>query len=196
MIGDINQSDTYYLVPYDDWNNFCEFFNYCIIRGSILTKKKHYIRNKLNRAPEKLSEMLSQYNDWILCDVKDSLYHMLGEDGDYNLKFISKCGKYEAVYNLQGDLLTEKNNPTNMGTYNYANYQKDVVAHFTWDVVPYGSYGNVPGTKGEKYVDRKSFDSNKKAQMYRKDIENLLNMEASINEKQERYKNIRSKYIK
>ena len=48
-----------------------------------------------------------------------SAFHMKGEDGEYNLKFVSFNGFIEAVYNKEGILLDENNDPINMGTYNF-----------------------------------------------------------------------------
>ncbi|GHV49392.1 hypothetical protein FACS189499_10440 [Clostridia bacterium] len=61
---------------------------------------------------------------------------MYGTNGEYNLKFVSKDGKYEAVYNKDGVLLTVENDPVNMGTYNHAS-PDDIVNHFFEDVRPY-----------------------------------------------------------
>ncbi|GHV48673.1 hypothetical protein FACS189499_08580 [Clostridia bacterium] len=44
---------------------------------------------------------------------------MYGTNGEYNLKFVSLDGKYEAVYNKNGVLLKAENDPINMGTYKY-----------------------------------------------------------------------------
>ena len=45
------------------------------------------------------------------------MYHIYGEDGLFNTKFISNEGerKYEGVYNKEGLLLAEENDPVNMG---------------------------------------------------------------------------------
>lgn len=66
MIDDLDNSNLHYVVSDYNWNNFCEFFNYCIIRGGNITPKKHYIRNKLNRAPLTLKDMLKESDQWIL----------------------------------------------------------------------------------------------------------------------------------
>ncbi len=115
--------------PYQDvWNN----------------AKLHYFRNKLNRAPTTLNELMLEADKWILCDIEDSLFHMNGKDGFYNVKFISTCGKYEAVYNKAGELLTEDNDAVNMGTYNYVSAESNSGGHGLYDVWPYTFLGNSP----------------------------------------------------
>ena len=194
MIADINSSDLYYLVSDENWERFCSFFNHCMIRGNAITPKKHYIRNKLNRAPETLREMFVESEQWILCEVDDSAFHMYGEDGGYNLKFISLCGKYEAVYDKNGELLTEHNNPTNMGTYNYVNYKVDAVAHGVWDVIPYELYGNTSSCGAKLFPDTKEYDSNESAQKYRQEIISILESNMELDEKVKLYDEIFDKY--
>ena len=70
---------------------------------------------------------------------------MYGKDGEYNLKFVSADGFFEAVYNKSGKLLTQSNDGVNMGTYNYADPETNVLQHANLDVLPYYSYGNVTG---------------------------------------------------
>lgn len=110
--------------------------------------KTHYFRNDLNRAPENLEDLLALNSSlpasqrWRLLPVKSSLYHMQGKNGIYNLKFVSPEGFCEAVYNKKGVLLTEKNDPVNMGTFNYAAGISVKGAHQKFDVDPYLSWGN------------------------------------------------------
>ena len=69
--------------------------------------------------------------------MKNTRYHMFGEDGEYNLKFGSSKNTdycYEAVYNKDGILLTENNSPINMGTYNYCS---DQIKHMMSTVEPF-----------------------------------------------------------
>lgn len=110
----------------------------------------HYFRNKLNRAPGSLNELIRLnrthlFNKrWILLGVMNSYYHIQGKDGEYNLKFISSDGFCEAVYNKQGVLLNEKNDPVNMGTFNYAAGIPGAKAHEKYDIAPYFIWGNTP----------------------------------------------------
>lgn len=110
----------------------------------------HYFRNKLNVAPGNLKEMLKinsslpPEKQWRLITVGSSLYHMQGEEGIYNLKFVSANGFCEAVYNKHGTLLTENNDPINMGTFNYGAGIPVAGAHKKYDIDPYLEWGNTP----------------------------------------------------
>ena len=121
---------------------------YYIEKSGYVDMRTHYFRNKLNRAPCTLKELLVQNErmpvekQWRLIPVKGSLFHMQGPDGIYNLKFISPDKFCEAVYNKQGILLTEKNDPINMGTFNYAAGIHRKNAHEKFDVAPYLKWGN------------------------------------------------------
>lgn len=119
--------------------------------------KTHYLRNRLNQSPKTLKDLMLQ-NDrlpknrqWRLVPVKGSLYHMQGPDGIYNLKFVSPDGFCEAVYNRLGNLLTENNDPVNMGTFNYSEgiHQRD--AHAKYDITPYLKWGNSPNSPQKGY---------------------------------------------
>jgi hypothetical protein len=113
----------------------------------------HYFRNVLNRfslAPAELKKMmeLAREGRWLLMPLSSTKYHMYdayGEKGysEYNLKFISSEGYFEAVYNIRGELLTEETDPINMGTYNYCHPINNPVGHFKHDVVPWFTYNNV-----------------------------------------------------
>ncbi|MCL2019436.1 MAG: cellulose binding domain-containing protein [Oscillospiraceae bacterium] len=204
MMSDVNNSEFHYLIPFEYWDEFCENFNSHIqIIGFISDKELHYFRNKLNRVPESLYDLLEEKHNWVLYEAKDSQYHMFNTvatydtnegsyKGEYNLKFVSTCGKYEAVYNYAGILLNEHNDPVNMGTYNYGITS---IAHLLLDVVPYsdesvvslgsviltGEHGkgwfNVPGG----YVDCSArsenlnrFNNNISAQQFRQFYEVLI----------------------
>ena len=54
-------------------------------------------------------------------------------------------GRYEAVYNKNGNLLTEQNDPINMGTYNYCGPSINWVTHYLLDMAKYNKWGNVEG---------------------------------------------------
>lgn len=86
------------------------------IKGTVLSKSEHYLRNAFNRAPENLTSMLADIKakspyGWHLLSQFETVYHMQGKDGDYNVKFVSEDGYHEAIYNKAGDLLTEKKRP-------------------------------------------------------------------------------------
>jgi hypothetical protein len=112
---------------------------------------EHYLRNRLNEGPATLDEMMATFTrpqglQWILLAPSQAAYHMLGPDGEFNLKFVSADGLLEAVYNKAGTLLTEENDPVNMGTYNFADPVTQPNKHSTYDVLPYYQWGNTPGT--------------------------------------------------
>lgn len=122
--------------------------SYYISKAGYVDMRTHYFRNKLNRAPNTLEELLllnermPVEKRWKLAPLKGSLFHMQGPDGIYNLKFISSDRFCEAVYNRKGVLLTEKNDPVNMGTFNYAAGIQEKNAHEKYDVTPYLKWGN------------------------------------------------------
>ena len=149
----------------------------------------HYFRIKLNRAPATLDEMINEINSsdtddkWTLYPMKNTRYHMFGEDGEYNLKFGSSKNTdycYEAVYNKDGILLTENNSPINMGTYNYCSDQKDSKLHQLFDVIPYKVLGNTPDESSKypgedaKAQNGNNFKENIDAQKNRAEIEEMI----------------------
>jgi len=107
----------------------------------------NYFRNKLNRVPKTLNDLIRSNKllpvnkRWILLSVADSGYHMQGVNGEYNLKFLSYDSYYEAVYNKKGVLLNENNDPINMGTYNYGKGYS-IKEHIKFDQDPYLIWGN------------------------------------------------------
>lgn len=121
-----------------------------VYRTGNVDMEMHYFRNKLNRAPASLKELislnrrLSINKRWILLGIMNSAYHLQGADGEYNLKFISADGFCEAVYDKNGKLQNENNNPVDMGTFNYAAGIKEINAHGKYDVEPYLKWGNTP----------------------------------------------------
>ncbi|MDR1636729.1 MAG: hypothetical protein LBR93_05270, partial [Treponema sp.] len=114
-----------------------------------ITKSEHYFRNRFSRAPASLAEMIVVITEtdnalfgWGLSTWQDTAFHTYGEDGAYNLKFISRDGHFEAVYNKGGELLTAENDPLNMGTFNYGDYQTENMKHLKYDVWPYFQWNN------------------------------------------------------
>jgi hypothetical protein len=117
-------------------------------KGNI-TGQEHYLRNHFSRAPLTLNEMvhiITETNNapfgWRLSTWKETAFHSYGEDGAYNLKFISADGHFEAVYGKNGCLLTADNDPLNMGTFNYGDYQTENMKHYKYDVWPYFKWNN------------------------------------------------------
>ena len=153
MMEDVNKCEDYLqYISDEDWTKFCLYFNQHVQEYGIVDKELHYFRLKLNRAPETLDDMLETLkNDpttWTLCTIWQARYHMNGNNGEYNLKFVSsnETGNiYEAVYNYDGLLLTEENDPLNMGTYNYAGTNTNNKKHHDFDVDTYIKWGNAVG---------------------------------------------------
>jgi hypothetical protein len=114
-----------------------------------VTETEHYFRNRFSRAPLTLNDMVHIITEtdnaafgWQLSTWQDTAFHAYGEDGAYNLKFISRDGHFEAVYNKDGALLTADNDPLNMGTFNYGDYQTENMKHLKYDVWPYFTWNN------------------------------------------------------
>jgi hypothetical protein len=117
--------------------------------GKVESQKIHYYRINFSRAPQTLDEMIKIILDkennifeWELLPWQSMAFHMYGESGEYNLKFMSADGHFEAVYNREGVLLTKDNDSKNMGTFNYAHQLADQVTHYNLDVWPYFMWNN------------------------------------------------------
>lgn len=118
--------------------------------GSV-TEVAHYFRNRFTRAPGTLDEMIAVIrNDqggpfgWKLMSRKSTRFHMYGADGEYNMKFVSADGHFEAVYNRDGCKLTAENDPMNMGTFNYGDPLNEKMSHTVYDIMPFFEWGNAP----------------------------------------------------
>ena len=153
MMKDVIECEYTYLVSDEDWLRFCLFFNDQVKIYDCITEELHYFRNKLNRCPLSLDDMIDEINaasniddKWIMCSPNKGRFHMYGKDGSYNIKFISSNNTknlYEAVYDKNGKLITENDdNGKNMGTYNYASSSSDAEYHIKVDVKTYETWGN------------------------------------------------------
>ncbi|WP_238378848.1 hypothetical protein [Halalkalibacillus sediminis] len=113
-------------------------------------ERAHYFRNKLNKAPQTLEELI-EFNknnpdkQWKLLKPIKSAFHM--NTSVYNVKFVSYDGHFEGVYNKERQLLTKENNPIDMGTYNLVD-ASDGGGHNKYDVTPYYEFGNVKEIEG------------------------------------------------
>jgi len=174
IMYDIDSDPNYFeSMTLEDHIKICEEINHLIdIQGGPLTQDEHYLRNKLNYAPLSLDDMLLEIKNkntlnWQLMPPRDSALHMFGLDGEYNVKFVSGNGMFEAVYDKNGVLLNEDNDPINMGTYNYANPTTDVKKHSIYDVAPYYIWGNTknsrPALKPDALTNLDKFYKNKDA---------------------------------
>lgn len=152
MMDDIRSYGDVSEISDEHWTALCLQFNRCVeARGGVdvgideeKDKELHYFRNELNRAPETLEQMMAINKElpadkkWKLLPASESIYHMFGEGGEFNLKFVSADGIFEGVYNESGQLVTESTEPNggiNMGTYNYGTNK---LSHLNYDVLPYG----------------------------------------------------------
>jgi hypothetical protein len=113
-----------------------------------ITKEIHYARNLFNRGFATLKE-LENYNQsvaddmrWIKIDVAATAFHMHGDNGIYNVKYVSHDGHFEAIYDFKGNLVAL---PINMGTYNFTSHIVDADKHSKYDVDPYYEFGNTAG---------------------------------------------------
>ena len=154
-----NQLDSNQL---DNISRFHNLVSSLIYNIGYVDMETNYFRNKLNRVPKTLEELISLNKTlpiskrWILLSVAGSGYHMQGVDGEYNLKFVSYDVFYEAVYNKKGILLNENNDPINMGTYNYAPGIHVINAHVKFDQTPYLIWGNTANSpqKGRDAINK------------------------------------------
>jgi hypothetical protein len=153
------------------------------IIGKIKSQKEHYFRIYFSRAPETLGEMVKVIMDkennifeWELLSWQNTAFHMYGEDGEYNLKFVSTDGHFEAVYNKDGILLTQENDPLNVGTFNYANQLADQVTHYNLDIWPYFMWNNTLEVMGidEGIKETQPIDENAEAMKRYKEYERKL----------------------
>ena len=155
-----------------------------------VTEREHYFRNHFWRAPATLDDMVrvitemdNMLFDWRFSTWQDTAFHTYGEDGAYNLKFISSDGHFEAVYNKSGELLTADNDPLNMGTFNYGDYRTENMKHLKYDVWPYFKWNNTRkaaelNRNGEK-TQSVPIDENPEAMARYKEYAALLGREAN-----------------
>ncbi len=102
------------------------------------TRKGHYyVREKNNQVVIHKDAITQKWNG----DVP-ARYHQHGPYGKYYRKYVSPDGHSENVYDMRNFALV--NDPANIGMYNFADPQKDPIAHFLWDMLPYYFWGNSP----------------------------------------------------
>jgi RHS repeat-associated protein len=102
----------------------------------------HWNRNRGRNEPANLPKSMDEAikAKWIQLGDDESIYHRLyGAIG--NVKFVSPDGLLEAVYDMNGVLVTDV---YNLGTYNYYNPKTNPILHGVFDVAPYLIYGNSP----------------------------------------------------
>jgi hypothetical protein len=96
----------------------------------------HWGRNSNNFSP--VNENAATDAGWELLPPEKSIYHRMGPDNEDNKKYVSPDGQCEAVYDKNGNLVT---NPENVGTYNFYP-PNNGLGHFLADVLPYYFFGN------------------------------------------------------
>lgn len=102
------------------------------------SEEEHYERNENNiEFPEVFDEKFFNEKDWN--DNVSANCHQFSSPDRTNKKYVSRDGKYEAIYNSQNELVTD---PRDIGTYNFASPDKDPLGHFFKDVYPWIKYGN------------------------------------------------------
>jgi hypothetical protein len=157
--------------------------------GSV-SQREHYFRNYFSRCPDTLDEMINiiintENNTfgWKLISWQDTAFHMIGRDGEYNFKFISADGHFEAVYNRNGEKLTMENDPINMATFNYADFVTERMKHYKYDIQPYFVWNNTKeimemfkrNEENKEEIQTQPIDKNEEAMRRYKFYELLLN---------------------
>ena len=100
--------------------------------------EKHFNRNENN--PDFPSEFDAEYfGDWD--DTVAAYCHQFSAPERDNKKYVSADGKFEAIYDSSGHLVTD---PRDVGTYNYASPNDNPVGHLLVDVLPWIFFGNSP----------------------------------------------------
>lgn len=136
------------LLDHPHFNQYFETFDHYIRKLDRISEEMHYFRNTLNSysdAPASLDEMitLAASGEWKLFSARYHRYDYEDLNGAYNVKFISKDGRFEAVYNTEsGQIVLD---PVNMGTYNYASgsiHPVKYYQHNKYDKVPWKQWGN------------------------------------------------------
>ena len=100
---------------------------------------RHYFRNGLNKPPATMKAAIAA-GTWNLMPPEASRFHRIGPNGKFNTKWIDDSGHCEAVYDRDGQLVTDI---VNGGTYNFGppdNWRD----HFVLDMLPYFLWGNGP----------------------------------------------------
>lgn len=100
--------------------------------------EEHYERNQYNiQVPDYYDEEFFSSDEWD--DNVAANCHQFSAPQKDNKKYVSKDGRFEAIYNSKGELVTD---PRDIGTYNYAHPTKKPLKHFVKDVLPWILYGN------------------------------------------------------
>lgn len=102
---------------------------------------RHYYRNSSNTVPENMAAAVASGN-WMQMSPSQSVFHTKGPSGQGNSKWIDETGRCEAVFDKNGNLVTDT---LNGGTFNFASPTENFgIDHVILDVVPYLMWGNGP----------------------------------------------------
>lgn len=119
-----------------------------------ISQKKHYFRNELNinyewKDFERLNEILPEKYRWKKLNLFESALHQYNTKlGNLNRKYVSFDGYFEAVYSYDNNLLNESTDSEDMGTYNFAPFNRggnvflNFLNHLDKDMAPYGFWFN------------------------------------------------------
>jgi len=110
----------------------------------VMRKEDHYKRNKINDLlPDTAEDAVKQGWHKIVANA-----HQFTSEGKHdNVKYVDPSGKFEAVYDKLGKLVTD---PLDMGSYNFSPSETSKRAHVRDDVIPWILYGNSPDDKSTK----------------------------------------------
>ena len=97
---------------------------------------------------QKMQSVLPDNLKWD--DTVSAKLHQNTAPNEDNIKYVSACGHFEIIYDVNHNVVNPGNAPLDMGTFNYYspnNWSK----HYAYDIYPYKSfgwfgwgYGNVP----------------------------------------------------
>lgn len=109
------------------------------IKG-IPSRAQNYERNKF--MPKKvLPKSPKMAKRWGWDNGVASVCHQFTSKDKSNSKWVSKDGRLEAIFDKYGKLVTD---PSDYGTFNFADPNHDPLGHFMKDVLPWLAYGNSP----------------------------------------------------
>lgn len=103
---------------------------------TVPSEEEHYKRNE-NNLSFPLEYDADFFKGWD--DNVSANCHQFSAPNKDNKKYVSKDGKYEAIYDVSGNLVTDVRD---VGTYNFVSPNVDVIGHFIKDVIPWFKYGN------------------------------------------------------
>lgn len=104
----------------------------------VLSRELHYARNEINKNLPVTAKDAENAN-WH--KIIANAHQFTSKSSTENIKYVDPTGKFEAVYNNAGQLIT---NPLDMGSYNFSPSDISKLRHAKDDVLPWLIYGNTP----------------------------------------------------